>query len=223
MNERERDRLLEAIRQRTGICYRRDQLASIERTLTGLMDRLNLDSPDELIAAVEHRREVYHELINEITVGETYFFREPKHFEFIRHTVIPELRRRRGEQTTLRAWSAACASGEEAYSLAILCDQMSQPVDLIGTDLSPDSIAQARRGLYREWSFRGGTMASMRNYFAERDSPQQPKRYALCEPIKSRVRFRVLNLVAPSYPDPQTGLSEFDLILCRIVVIYFYR
>ncbi len=223
MNESERNRLLIAIQQRTGLFYRSDQLLSIERTLTQLMRRLDLDNPDDFVSAIDEDPDVYNQLVNEITVGETYFFREPKHFEFIRRQVIPGWRARRGASLPLRAWSAACASGEEAYSLAILCDQMSQPVDLLGTDISPHSIAQARRASYREWSFRGGAMAMVQNHFTEIHLPHHQKRYELSERLRRRVHFQLRNLASNTYPDRQAGIDNFDLILCRNVLIYFDR
>ncbi|WP_442508082.1 CheR family methyltransferase [Novipirellula sp. SH528] len=223
MNDSELSDVLAAIEQRTGLSFRSDQQPAICRTLLQLMQRLNIASPNAFIKALREDPDVYQQLVNEITVAETYFFREPKQFDFIRHQVIPELRSRRGDSTILRAWSAACASGEEAYSLAILCQQEAQHLDLLGTDISPESIARARCATYRDWSFRGGAMPQVANYLVQTHTEKHDQRYQLCKQVRNHVRFQLLNLHLDDYPNRSSGLGNFDLILCRNVLIYFQR
>ncbi|WP_345684005.1 CheR family methyltransferase [Novipirellula caenicola] len=223
MNDSELSNVLAVIQQRTGLSFRSDQRPSIQRTLSLLMQRLGISDSAELIGLIQSSAEIYDELVDEITVGETYFFREPKQFDFIRHQIIPELRSRRGDSTILRAWSAACASGEEAYSLAILCEQERQHLDVLGTDLSVESIAKARRASYREWSFRGGAMPQVANYLVQTHASQPGERYELSKQVRRHVRFQILNLACDNYPNPSAGIGNFDLILCRNVLIYFER
>ncbi len=223
MNDSELSHVLTVIQQRTGISFRSDQTQSIQRTLLLLMQRLGITTSAAFVAAIQRDPQVYNELVDEITVGETYFFREPKQFDFIRHRIIPELRSRRGDSTILRAWSAACASGEEAYSLAILCQQESQQLDVLGTDLSIQSIAKARRASYRDWSFRGGAMSQVAKYLVQTHSAKHDQRYELSKQVRRHVRFQLLNLASDNYPNRSAGIGNFDLILCRNVLIYFQR
>ncbi|WP_160168230.1 CheR family methyltransferase [Novipirellula maiorica] len=223
MNDSELSDVLAVIQQRTGLSFRSDQRQSIQRTLSLLMQRLGITRSADFIAEIQKNAKIYDELVDEITVGETYFFREPKQFDFIRHQIIPELRSRRGDSTILRAWSAACASGEEAYSLAILCQQEKQHLDVLGTDLSVESIAKARRASYREWSFRGGAMSQVANHLMQTHASKHSECYELSKQVRRHVRFQILNLATDQYPNPSVGIGNFDLILCRNVLIYFRR
>ncbi len=160
-------------------------------------------------------------LAEAMTVGESYFFRDPVHFDLLRHELLPEILWRRREQRTLRMWSAACATGEEPYSLAILLHQLLPEADrwtwrLLGTDVDRQALAQAREGRYRPWSLRQTPPEVVRAYF-----DVQENIYRLREPVRGWVTFQHLNLAADRYPDPGRGLADFDLILCRNVLIYF--
>ncbi len=160
-------------------------------------------------------------LAEAMTVGESYFFRDSVHFDLLRHELLPEILGRRREQRTLRVWSAACATGEEPYSLAILLHQLLPEADgwtwrLLGTDVDRQALAQAREARYRPWSLRQTPGEVVRRYF-----DVQGNTYRLREPVRSWVTFQHLNLATDRYPDPGRGLADFDLILCRNVLIYF--
>jgi chemotaxis protein methyltransferase CheR len=153
------------------------------------------------------------DLVGELTVGETYFFRDPARFDFIRQTVLPELRSRPGR--AVRAWSAGCATGEEAYSLAMLFEQegLRDCYWLLATDLSRPALERARQARYTRWSLRGRTTALP--YLT-----QQGELYVVDERVRRQVIFEQLNLAGDSYPSPATGTWELDLVLCCNVLIY---
>lgn len=157
-----------------------------------------------------------------LTVGETYFFREPRGF-----TLLCDYARARlaaDPRSMLRLWSAGCCTGEEAYSMAIALREALPAlapgqVSILGTDLNPASLAHARAGLYRQWSFRR-TMPSLRErYF----TPAGPGQYALAPAIREQVRFAQLNLALPLYPSAANGTAGLDIIFCRNVLMYFSR
>jgi chemotaxis protein methyltransferase CheR len=210
--------LARLIGQRTGLTFeqRRD---SAEQGMRQAMVRARMSDAAayrDLIAANE---EALNDLVSELTVGETYFFREPAQFQRIRSEWLPAIRGKRGPGHTPRIWSAGCASGEEAYSLAIVLDQegMRAKAHILGTDISHKALAKARRGLYGEWSLRGeGRMALP--YL-------QPvgKEFRLAEHIRRRVTFEHQNLALDTYPSLHSGIWGMDLILCRNVLIYFDR
>jgi chemotaxis protein methyltransferase CheR len=157
-------------------------------------------------------------LIGEVTIGETYFFRDVEQFDVIRTTVLPDIARRRGAGTPLRIWSAGCSTGEEPYSLAILLDEcgLGERTVLLATDVSSTSIETARRGQYGAWSFRRD-VASWR----ERCFVRSGKRWSIA-PAFRRIEFVVHNLMQPA-PASIISAGGFDLIVCRNVLLYFDR
>ncbi|WP_143827954.1 protein-glutamate O-methyltransferase CheR [Anaeromyxobacter sp. Fw109-5] len=159
--------------------------------------------------------------IEELTVGETWFFREPAQWAFIEEVVLPEgLRRREGGVERFRAWSAGCSTGEEPYTLAIVLHDrgVRERVHLVGTDLNETALARARRGEYSLWSLRGAADGRARRHLTERDG-----RFLVAPEIAARVRFFPLNLARPEYPSAARGLSDLDLVLCRNVLMYLDR
>ncbi|HZX27863.1 MAG TPA: protein-glutamate O-methyltransferase CheR [Telluria sp.] len=156
---------------------------------------------------------------NLLTVAETYFFREARAYD-----LIVDLARKRMTRggTPLRIWSAGCCTGEEAYSAAIALREHfpAAPPDawqILGTDINEPSIARARAGVYRDWSFRGAAEWLRERYF----EPHGPGEWRLAERVRAQVRFDVLNLATPVYPRPDNGTAELDVILCRNVLMYF--
>lgn len=160
------------------------------------------------------------DLLVELTIGETYFFRNPEHFQFVRHEVLPELRRLRGPEHTVRAWSAGCASGEEPYSLAVLLmeEGYGERMEVRGTDVSRAALSRAGVARYGEWSLRGHEADHMRPFLR-----LEGKRYVLSPDIRQCVHFGYLNLADDTWPSPARGLWGMDLIFCRNVLIYFNR
>jgi chemotaxis protein methyltransferase CheR len=156
-------------------------------------------------------------LVDELTVGETHFMRDPDQLELVRREVFPALRARPG--TAARVWSAGCATGEEAYSLAILLEEegMAEGAVVLGTDLSSVSLKKARAGSYSDYSMRDVGSAFLQDYFRRVRECR-----VLVDRIRSKVRFERLNLVGPE-DYAAAGAFAMDLILCRNVLIYFGR
>jgi chemotaxis protein methyltransferase CheR len=159
-------------------------------------------------------------LIVHLTVGETYFFRDPALFRALREVLLPGLiEQRRDSSRCLRFWSAGCSTGEEPYSLAIalqriLPDWPQWHISLLASDINPQSLAKARAGRYDTWSFRGG-LPQPRDPAFERLGPTA---FAVAPQVRSMVRFVQLNLADTSYPD--AGFDSFDFIFCRNVLMY---
>jgi chemotaxis protein methyltransferase CheR len=160
-------------------------------------------------------------LVNELTVGETYFFRIQAHFDALQNVILPGLYRKRREEKCLRVWSAGCATGEEPYSVAMLIlETLAEPeswnIDLLATDVNTDFIADAREGRYREWSFRKVGEYWRRKYFTPRGETWQ-----VADRVRGMVRFATANLREERDNVVAAGPAPFDLILCRNVLIYF--
>ncbi|QRK13526.1 chemotaxis protein CheR [Archangium violaceum] len=160
------------------------------------------------------------DLLVELTIGETYFFRNPEHFDFVRREVLPDLRRLRGPGHVVRAWSAGCASGEEPYSLAVLLmeEGYGAHMEVRGTDVSRAALARASVASYGEWSLRGTDAGRMRPFLLP-----EGKRYTLAQEVRERVHFGYLNLAEDSWPSAAHGIWGLDIIFCRNVLIYFNR
>jgi len=157
-------------------------------------------------------------LIDRISTNLTYFFREPKHFELLRESVIPALleeKRRKGVRR-LRVWSAACSTGEEPYSLLMTFLPLIEPLNawdfrLLGSDISTQVLARAKAGIYSKEQIKGQEAIQISRFF-ERISTGLTIKPA----VKKYVTFARINLQEPF---PVKG--PFDLIFCRNVMIYF--
>ena len=206
------------IRQRTGLAFSEARRSTFQTGLVTAMRRAGMTAPDTYLARLEVEPALLEDLVAEVTVGETYFFREPGQFAVLRDEILPALLAGRPPDRPLRVWSAGCASGEEPYSIAILLRELGAHgrAHIVGTDLSRVALAKAQRGRYTGWSLRGAPEQIVGTSF-ERAGSQ----FALVRSLRAAVGFRYLNLAEDTYPSLSTGIWAMDLILCRNVLIYF--
>jgi chemotaxis protein methyltransferase CheR len=149
-----------------------------------------------------------------ITTNETYFFRERKHFDFLRERVLPVFPRGR----TLRIWSAAASTGEEPYSIAMeLSTHCVSPWEILASDINSDVLRRAERAIYLDERTSGIT-PEFRQQFCRRGIGEFSGHLRLVPIIRESVTFRQLNLTQP-FPD----IGTFDVIFIRNVMIYFER
>jgi chemotaxis protein methyltransferase CheR len=162
-------------------------------------------------------------LIDRISTNHTHFFRELKHFDFLRDTVIPKWQAETRRRDPFRIWSAASSTGEEAYSIAIELAQHFAPAEsgrwqIEGTDISTRVLEAAQRGVYEADKLGGVTPELLRRHF-QRGVNQWAGHMRVKDELRKRVNFQHLNLLEGNYPFAQ----PFDLIFCRNVMIYFDR
>lgn len=213
-------RLWSEIASRTGLNFRDRQIEQLQQTVLRAMAQEGCTSIREFRQRLNSSPGAFDDFVGQLTVGETFFFRDPDQFEVIRNRILPELRKQRGVHGDPRMWSAGCASGEEAYSLAVLLEE-SDPGGrgrVLATDISRPALQRAREAIFRKWSLRGESQRQVQNYLTKRDGL-----YILDERIRRRVVFDYLNLAADVYPSLATDTWGLDLILCRNVLIYFDR
>jgi chemotaxis protein methyltransferase CheR len=210
--------VMEFIQARTGLLFPPSRRQDAEACVRQAMKAAKIEDPQRFLRRLDADENLLDGLITSLTVSETYFFREPRQFEFIRSHILPELQRECLPSAGLRFWSAGCASGEEAYSLAILLEQerLAQRASILATDISEAVLTKARNASYNAWSFRGNSTEMMAQYFSRRDG-----RLLLQDRFRQRVAFRSLNLADKIYPSVATGTLDVNLILCRNVLIYF--
>jgi chemotaxis protein methyltransferase CheR len=158
--------------------------------------------PDEMQVAVDL-----------LTTNETYFFREPKHFDFLRDTILPK----HPPGRPFRVWSAASSSGEEAYTIAmVLADNLgTTPWEILGSDLSTRVLEKALAGLYPMERLRGIPQASLRAHCLKGVGSQEGS-FMIDPVLRRRVRFEQINL-----NEPLPNVGEFDVVFLRNVMIYF--
>ncbi len=221
--------LLEAMADRIathfGLKFPPAQYAALSRKLTQMAVDEGASPPEDLIARLLARPWAEKEtamLARALTVKETYFCRERPAFRALRELVLPSLtRERETRDRTIRCWSAACATGEEAYSTAMLFWSAlpvpeSWQVRIAATDIDPAALATAEQGRYYPWSFRNVSPGVVDRFFV-RDPGGT---FTVVPALRQWVTFSRRNLMtgpAPAMPDGQ----GYDLVICRNVLIYF--
>jgi len=193
----------------------------ISRRLEPRLRSLQLDSFEKYYFYLRYdpNREVEMDVIFDlITTHETYFFREERQLLAFTNEIIPQLMEARKQFRTIRIWCAGCSSGEEPYTVAILCRQLSElqnwNVEIFASDISQKMIHSARRGIYGENAFRSTKDLAKCTYFDKTEENQ----YRIHDEIKQMVTFMKLNLL----DDRRVGVfGEMDVIFCRNVIIYF--
>jgi len=151
-------------------------------------------------------------MVNLLTTNETYFFREPPHFEFIKNEIAPNF-----QGGSLRVWSAASSSGEEAYSIAMTLEEKLGPTgwEIMGSDINETVLEKARNGIYPIERTKDIPDKYLKNYCMRGINDQQGK-FIIKKELKRNVTFRKVNLIEPL---PKVG--KFDVIILRNVLIYF--
>ena len=210
---------------RLGLHFSAARLRTMENALGQAARAAGFAQPGAFINALlrpEPEEALFDALVRELTVGETYFFRESAVFTAITEQFLPEWTRRwAGRMALPRFWSVGCCTGEEAYSLAIALERHGFPAperaEILACDLNPHFLRLAREGVYRPWSFRGAPDWLRPTYFR----PVDGERVEIRGDIRRAVRFQRLNLAGEGYPSPENGTAAVDLILCRNVLMYF--
>ncbi len=216
--------LREFIYQQTGIYFQDNKKYLLEGRLGKRLQVLNLpdfERYDHLIRFGAGRTDEMRFLYDAVTINETFFFRNEPQFEAFEKTLVPQIlsTRRQNGRSTLRVWSAASSSGEEAYTIAMIFLERIRPMypwldlEVVGTDISRSVLDTARSGVYREYSIRNMPPYYLNKYFTAEDG-----RFLLKEEVRRLVRFEHLNL----YDRPRMRtMSRFDVVFCCNVLIYF--
>lgn len=211
------DAFLTDVRDRSGIDFASYKTPTILRRLQRRIAATDTQDLRGYIAYLRNHPEEYQQLVNTFLIKVTEFFRDPDLFAYVRDTILPNLiatARRRGD--ALRIWSAGCATGEEAYSLAILVaealgDTLDQlQVRIFATDADADAVAFARRGLYPASALVGVPEDIIARYFIREDGNYQIKK-----------RIRALTVFGQHDLGGRAPFPNIDLVVCRNVLIYF--
>lgn len=205
------------VRRRAGLTLQATLLETKQRCVLAAYHRSGAASAEQYIDRLRDDQELLDELLDELTIGETYFFRTPQQFRQLESLIFPEILRRRGADHTIRIWSAGCATGEEPYSVAMVGDRLGLRLRVLATDVSRRLLTKAQAGCYSSWALRDRGVDAL-PYLTRRGSA-----YQLAADVRRQVIFEYLNLAADCYPSIPRGLWGMDVILCRNVLIYFDR
>jgi chemotaxis protein methyltransferase CheR len=196
----------------------------LENRLAGMLQDQGCGSFSELLYKIrgDATRALERRLIDQITTGETLFFRDQAPFELLQHKILPDLIDRRGRTSCgpipLRIWSAACSNGQEVYSIAMVLAELlggsrNFQVRILGTDISDRAVANASRGIYNRVEIeRGLPPDKLRRYF----TPEADGAWKVRDELRAMATFRTLNLKGDF-----SALGRFDVVFCRNVAIYF--
>lgn len=204
---------------------RRDDLARRIAAAAPVFGMPDAESCANWLLTSPPTREQIETLAGYLTVGETYFFRDECCFNALEQHVLPELiRMRMSKERRLRIWSAACCTGEEPYSIAMVLDRLiphgsDWNAAILATDINPDFLRRASAGVYSEWSFRDAAAKVMaqERYFKR----VAGAKYEIQPWIRKYVSFSFLNLADDIYPSIMSNTHAMDIILCRNVMQYF--
>jgi chemotaxis protein methyltransferase CheR len=190
----------------------------IETALSALLRERGIATLDELITILAMGREpgLSNQVVEALLNNETYFFRDRAPFDLLSRQALPLLAKRRERSRHLRIWSAGCSSGQEAYSLAMMFAEnelawRGWTIDILGTDVSTSVIERARNAIYSQFEVqRGLAITQTMRWFEE-----SADGWRAVEPLRRSARFQVHNVLEqPPHP------GEFDIILCRNVLLY---
>ncbi|QJE73553.1 protein-glutamate O-methyltransferase [Aerophototrophica crusticola] len=207
------------LRQRSGLVLTKDKAYLLESRLMPVARKWNLKGLEDLAAVIRAKRDeaLLRDVTEAMTTNESSFFRDTKPFDQFKAVVLPMLLQSRAAKKTIRIWSAACSSGQEAYSLAMLLNEEGARlagwrIEIIGTDLSGEMVNKAKAGIYTQFEVqRGLPITLLVKYFK-----QVGDKWQITEDMRSRVQYREYNLLSDLSP-----LGQFDVIFCRNVLIYF--
>lgn len=204
---------------RSGLALSLEKRYLAESRLGILCRRRGIDKIGLLVQRLRHGNEIELEnaVIEAMTTNETLFFRDQSPFELFRNVILPEKLASNAATRTLRIWCAAVSTGQEAYSLAMVLDEMAArlsgwKVQIIGTDISTEVLERARAGIYNQFEIQRGLPIQM----LLRHFQQNGDKWQVSERLRAMVELQQHNL-----PDPSSHLGQFDVIFCRNVLIYF--
>lgn len=207
------------VKRSTGVVIEADRAAFAATRLAPIARDLGFPDIAHLCLAMmgPQRSQIHSKVIDAMMINETSFYRDKLPFEEFRGAIMPQLLNARSATRSLRIWSAACATGQEAYSLAMMFDEEARlfagwRIEIIATDVSQSAIETARAGIYNQFQVqRGLPVSQLLRYFTRANDT-----WTIAEHIKSRVRFEQMSVL-----DETSSSGCFDVICCRNLMLYF--
>ena len=209
----------------TGLAYYTNRDSDLASAMVRALDGIPWNSAAQYLGKIRELGSLAMDrLAEELTIGETFFFRHSEMFSALKEHVFPDIYERKKEEKYLKIWSAGCSIGAEPYSIAIqLKTELAHlfrgwRIEILGTDINGRFLKMARRAHYEDWALRGMSPETRTRFFDKRG-----KHWELQKRFTDGVVFQQHNLVKDAFPSLANQLFGFDLVICRNVMIYFDR
>lgn len=213
------DHFVEFLKSKAGIVITAEKAYLVENRLAPVARKHGMESANEVLSKMRGYppAALVNDVLDAMTTNETLFFRDQRPFDQFRETVLPALMARNAASKRIRIWCAACSSGQEPYSLAMMFSELGAKVDgwrleIVGTDISKTILEKARKAEYSQFEVQRGLPIQMLVKYFE----QKGDAWALKQDIRNRVTYREFNLL-----EHPRALGQFDVVFCRNVLIYF--
>lgn len=209
LDDRDFAQFIVRIKQKTDIDLSQYKEAQMKRRLTTLRMKHGYASFEEYWKAIEQNRSLMNEFLDRMTINVSEFWRNPTRWDVLQKRFFPDMLKAGGK---LKIWSAACSTGEEPYTLAMMLSELGaiRQASLLATDLDSNVLKKAMEGSYLERSLRDVPSGCRQKYFKQQDGA-----YNISDELKQFVTFKQQNLLHDAFD------NGFDLIVCRNVMIYF--
>jgi chemotaxis protein methyltransferase CheR len=219
MNANDFEYLAALLKERSGLIITPDKVYLLDARLMPIARKRNIATLEQLVGEIRNTKAepLINAVVDAMTTNETSFFRDRHPFEALKKEILPALIQRRAAQKQLRIWSAACSTGQEAYSLAMMLRDdfpmlASWRIEIVGTDISPSVVSRAKDGIYSTFEVQRGLPIQLLVKHFEQTGEQ----WRIKPELKRTVDFRLFNLLGDLAP-----LGQFDIVFCRNVLIYF--
>ena len=213
------DHFCRLVRQRSGLVLTPEKAYLVSSRLGPVARAQGLGTVEQLLAVLRigASEALLQQVVDVMATHESYFFRDTAPFEQLANAILPPLIAARHAQRTLRIWCAACSSGQEPYSVAMILMEMwhrlaGWKLEILATDMSEPILRKASAGLYNDFEVKRGLSAERQARWFK----QEPDGWRVSPKLQQMVRFKPHNLLQGS-----AGLGMFDVIFCRNVLIYF--
>jgi chemotaxis protein methyltransferase CheR len=207
------------LKARSGLVIGQDKIYLLETRLTGILRREKLTDLNALAERLGRpgADSLTREVVEAMTTNESFFFRDDKPFQHFKTQALPRLVTARPPGSTVRIWSAASSSGQEAYSLAMILAESKaltgdRKFEIIGTDIARDQLARAKEGQYTQFEVQRGLPVQYLMKYFQKEDPS----WRIAPAIRAMAQFREFNLLGDL-----RSLGRFDIVFCRNVLIYF--
>ncbi|MEQ8357344.1 MAG: protein-glutamate O-methyltransferase [Kiloniellaceae bacterium] len=219
MNVNDFEFIAKLLYQRSGLVITQEKAYLLESRLNPVARKWDLDGFETLISNLRTKKDerLVVDVTEAMTTNESFFFRDNRPFDQFKDIVLPHMLEARAARKQIRIWSAACSSGQEPYTLAMMLKEESAKlagwkVEIVATDLSTEILDKAKVGLYSQFEVqRGLPITYLMKYFK-----QEGEKWRISDEIRNMVSYRPFNLLESPAP-----LGTFDVVFCRNVLIYF--
>ncbi|WP_312855407.1 CheR family methyltransferase [Litoribacterium kuwaitense] len=208
LEEKDYKAFIEHYKKATGIDLNLYKEKQMKRRFKTLRDKLGFDSFDALAVAMVQDEDIKQQFLEKMTINVSEFYRNKERWDYLGQHILPEMYKDR--QRPLRIWSAACSTGEEPYTIAMIMKKQRIRANILATDVDATVLAAARKAIYKPHVIKQVPKEELDAYFVESANFWELSTSAL-----PQVEFRLHDLLKDSYP------SQQDLIICRNVCIYF--